>query len=391
LAAQIFPRRHFLRLSSWLQVATFCLFVAGYFLEPSSSSALSGASSFRLLSWMPSYWFLALFQELNGTLHPALAPLARRAWAGLAIGIGGASLAYIFSYFRTLRQIVEEPDILPTSRRAMWLPRFGTPMHTAIARFSLRTMLRSRQHRVILAFYLSIGFAVSILYLRSPAEQQQIVSNSGGMPWQKAAIPLLVSSIIMMASWVIAIRMVFALPLELPANWIFRVLPLGGASQCLSAVRRTLYVLALAPVCIGIAVVFLWIWPPQPALGHIAAVACLCVLLVELGLRNFQKLPFTCSYLPGKTKFNVTILFCLLLFNLVAFWAAGFERYALAHTATMTKVLLVLALAAALARRHTNAQSRSEAGELRFEEAIEPEVSPLKIYKDGATPLLRPE
>lgn len=57
----------------------------------------------------------------------------------------------------------------------------------------------------------------------------------------------------------------------------------------------------------------------------------------------------------------------------------------------MTKVLLVLAAAAVLARRYTSAQSRSDGAELRFEEAPEPEVFALKIYKDGATPLLRPE
>jgi len=391
IAAQILPRRHFLRLSSWLQVAIFCLFVAGYFLEPSPATTLSGASNFRLLSWLPSYWFLALFQELNGTLHPALAPFADRASVGLAMGVGGASIAYILSYFRTLRQIVEEPDILPASRRATWLPRFGTPLHTAIVRFSLRTMLRSRQHRVILAFYLSLGFAVSILFLRSPAEQQQIVSHSGAMPWQTAALPLLVSSVAMAVSWVVAIRMVFALPLELPANWIFRVLPLGGAAQCLTATRRALYVLALAPVCGITAAIFLWIWPRQPALGHIAMMACLCVFLAELGLRNFQKLPFTCSYLPGKINFSVTILFCMLLFFLIVFWAAGYERYALAHPATMSKLLIGLALAATVARRSTTAQSKSEVAELRFEEVPEPQVSPLKIYKDGATPLLRPE
>jgi hypothetical protein len=388
VAAQILPRRHFLRLSSWLQLAAFCLLIAGYSLEPWPNAAFGSASDFQLLSWLPSYWFLALFQQLNGTLHPALAPFAHRAWLGLAIAVSSTGIGYVLSYFRTLRQIIEEPDILPTRRSLGWLPSFGSPLHTAIARFSVRTMLRSRQHRVILAFYLGMGFAISILFLKSPEEQRVLLANSSGAPWQKAAIPLLVSSMVMMASWVIALRLVFAMPLELPANWIFRVLPLGGAAECLAASRRSLYILVLLPVCGISAGVFMWLWPWPPALGHLAVLTLLSLLLIELALHNFQKLPFTCSYLPGKTNLNVSALFCTLLFNLVVFWAARFERNALAQPGILIQILVVLGLAAVWARWRANQQARSERAELRFEEAPEPAVFALKIYKDGATPAL---
>ena len=52
-------------------------------------------------------------------MHPALEPLARRAWMGLAGVVCGAAAVYALSYWRTLRKIVEEPDIAPGS------PRFG--------------------------------------------------------------------------------------------------------------------------------------------------------------------------------------------------------------------------------------------------------------------------
>lgn len=390
LTAQILPRRHFLRLSSWLQLAAFCVFVAGYFLEPWPNSALAGASDFSLLSSLPSYWFLALFQQLNGTLHPALVPLTHRAWSGFAIAVGSTAVGYVLSYFRTLRQIVEEPDILPASRTRSRLPQFGNPFHTAIVRFSIRTLLRSRQHRVILAFFLGLGFAISILYLKSP-EQQQILAASGGTPWQKAAIPLLISSIVMTGFWVVAVRLVFAMPLELPANWIFRILPLGGAPDCLAATRRALYVLALAPVCAISAAVFFWIWPWQPAAGHVAILALLSLVLMELGLWNFPKLPFTCSYLPGKANVHVTLCFCALLFATIVFWAARFERQALEHPVMLIKLLIALGLAAAVARWRAGTRAHAELSELRFEEAPDPAVFALKIYKDGAAPRLRPE
>ncbi|MCI0363073.1 MAG: hypothetical protein L0219_04280, partial [Phycisphaerales bacterium] len=173
IAAQLLPRRRFLRLSTFLQLAAFCLFVSVYFLQPwlATPKALLAPENQRLLAWLPSYWFLGLFQELNGSMHAAMVPLARRAWVGLALAGFGAAAAYVLSYFRTLRKIVEEPDIMPGSRGLRWLPRFGNSLETAVAQFSVRTLLRSRQHRVMLAFFLGIGFAIMILFMKAPAQQ----------------------------------------------------------------------------------------------------------------------------------------------------------------------------------------------------------------------------
>src|SRR5262249_14693483 len=85
LAAQLLPRRWFLRVSSFLQLATFCLLVSGYMLQPIAvtPAAVWAAQNHGPLYWSPSYWFLGFFQQLNGS--PALAPLAHRAWIGLAV------------------------------------------------------------------------------------------------------------------------------------------------------------------------------------------------------------------------------------------------------------------------------------------------------------------
>jgi uncharacterized protein YjeT (DUF2065 family) len=79
LAAQLLPRRWFLRVSSILQLASFCLFVTGYILQPIAVTPayILAAQNGGPLYWSPSFWFLGLFQQLSGS--PALAPLARRA------------------------------------------------------------------------------------------------------------------------------------------------------------------------------------------------------------------------------------------------------------------------------------------------------------------------
>jgi hypothetical protein len=104
LAAQLLPRRLFLRVSACLELAAACLVLSVYFLQPmlAMPSAILGAQSQGPPAWSLSYWFLGLFQQLNRS--PALALLAIRAWAGLAIAVGATAAAYALSYFRTLRK-----------------------------------------------------------------------------------------------------------------------------------------------------------------------------------------------------------------------------------------------------------------------------------------------
>ena len=118
LAANLLPRQVFLRFSAVLQAAVMCTLLIVYFVEPSleSPAALAAAQNQRMLAWLPSYWFLALFNQLNGSMHPVLVPLARRAWIGLGVSALGAFTALLLCYFRLMRRMVEQPDILPQTR-----------------------------------------------------------------------------------------------------------------------------------------------------------------------------------------------------------------------------------------------------------------------------------
>jgi CubicO group peptidase (beta-lactamase class C family) len=363
LAAQLLPRRLFLRASAFLQLAAVGLFVSVYFLQPmlAMPSNILDAQSQGPPAWSPSYWFLGLFQQLNGS--PALAPLATRAWIALALALGGTAAAYALSYFRTLRKIAEEPDIVAGARSANWLPGFGTSLQTAIVQFSIRTLLRSRQHRVVLAFYLGIGLACTIFFLKSPVARQ-ISSASMADPWHQPGMPLLAASILLMGFCVLGTRVVFSLPFDLRANWIFQIAPLHEGAECLVARRRSLLALSVLPVCLASALLFLSIWPWRAALAHLAVLALLGVILSEICLIGVQKIPFTCSWLPGKSNFHITFWMCVALVVQIIGRAAEYERRALTNPAGYAALLSILALVALCARWRTN----SEAAALTFEE-----------------------
>jgi hypothetical protein len=358
IASQLLARRQFLRVSAWLQMAAFGVFVSAYLIQPRSA-------------WMPSFWFVGLVRQLNGQTDTAFAPLASRAWIALAVAGFGTAVVYTFSYLRTLRKIIEEPDIAPGSRRGSWLPRFGNNFNTAIAQFSLRTLLRGRRHRLILAFYLGIAGAVIVLFLRTPLARRMNV-------------PLLTSSIVTIVAWVAGTRVVFAMPIHLRANWIFRALPIPGAPACLEARRRAYLALAVAPCCVASTAVFLYLWPWQPAARHLFVLLLLGLVLVELCLQGIQKIPFTCSYLPGKSNVHMTFWFGVAWLAFIAGQCARFEQMALANAVLYGSVVAGLVFIAIALRFRNAAAAREESAELRFEEEPEPAIVGLGLDQSAA-------
>jgi CubicO group peptidase (beta-lactamase class C family) len=383
LAAQALPRRLFLRLAGYLQLAAFGVILSVYFLQPGFGGLddLTTDSIWRAIHWLPSYWFLALYQQLNGSLHPALQPLADRAWIALAAVVSVVAVTYTLSYWRTLRKIVEEPDIMPGSRHLGWLPRFGTQPQTAIGQFAVRTLGRSKQHRLILGFYLGIGLAITSFMLKaSPGALNPGTLNNAG---RETSMALWAASSMMMVLAVVGTRVAFALPLDLRANWIFRVIGTRGGPTTLAASRRALLLLSAAPVWLVTALVCLGLWPGRQNAGHLVVLGVVAMIQADICLLRFRKIPFTCSYLPGKSRFHMVVLGALGVL-LVSPELALLERHALRETGRMAWMLGLLVVAWVAVRLTTMVLARGEEQELRFEEEQEPVVMGLGLHRDGA-------
>jgi len=343
LAASLLPWRYFLRVSALLRLGAFCLVVGVYFLQPmrAGPDAVLAMRQQGLLGVSPSYWFLGLFQQLSGSSD--LAPLARGAWAGVGLAVAGTVGAYASSYLRVLRRIAEAPDLAPAVAGVRWLPPFGNALQTSIVQFCVRTLLRSAPHRVILTFYWGMGFALALVFLKSPRGQQLATASTAGT-WRETSMPLLLSSIVMMVCAVVAARLAFARPRDLQANWIFRILPVRGGRRYVIARRRALLIVSVAPMWIVSAAVLLPRWPWRPAVGHLAALALFGALLVEVCLWGTQKIPFTCAYLPGKSRMHLAVCVAVVLVLPLILTAATFERAALEDPIRYTAMLGALGL-----------------------------------------------
>jgi hypothetical protein len=381
-AAQLLPRQVFLRVSSWLQIAFFVLLLTVYFLQPPFSEIDQLAKAQSKLLWLPSYWFFGMFQQLNGPIRPELAMLANRAWIALGAAVSGAAGAYLVCYFRTLRKIAEQPDILPETRRFRWLPRFGGPFETAVGQFSLRTLLRSRQHRVVFAFYVGVGLGLAMFIAKAPIMREQRPEDL----WFRMNAPLLVATTLLLCAAVVGTRMVFAMPLEPRANWILRIIPLPDLARSLAARRRALYAIGMVPMWVALAALLFCLWPWREAAQHTVILGLVGVIVAELCLVSFRKIPFTCSYLPGKSHWHMAVLIFGLLVFLMSKGAEG-ERVAMQTLTGWIIMAGALLCVAILARYRTNSRTRREGPDLQFEDGPEPTILPLGLYRDGVLPL----
>jgi membrane protein implicated in regulation of membrane protease activity len=99
---------------------------------------------------------------------------------------------------------------------------------------------------------------------------------------------------------------------------------------------------------------------------------------VELLLMNFRKIPFTCSYQPGKANITLLGVFYWFAFTTYAYTMAALERWLL-QDAVRWIVFFVLVLLALLAlvlwRKTMSVEGRS----IVFEDDPSPEVQTLGL------------
>ncbi|MBL8212567.1 MAG: hypothetical protein JNK87_17765 [Bryobacterales bacterium] len=360
------PRPLALRLSPMLQVGTFSVLLMGYFME---GHALPVDSS-------PTYWFLGLHELIAGRATGHLNTFAYRALFALACSCSAAAICFSTAYLRTLRSLVQQPNLAP-GRWPIHLPEFGRPQAAALSHFQLRTLARTRQQRFVLALFLGLAFAVLMLFAKTPLVKRDLRSPS---LWSEPNAPLLVASFVMLFLVIAGCRVAFSIPVDLTANWIFQLLPCEPVHHYATATRGTLILFAAFPALVFWAVVLAWFWPWRPALGHLAILTSVAAVLVESALVRFQKMPFTCSYLPG----NANVYYCFVAFTLLALnallMAARIELPALQNPWAVGLTVGVLLSVATAVRRLTSLELRSAA--IHFEELTPPVVISL-LSSDG--------
>ena len=362
--------------------------LSAYFLKPplASPQALTAPANQRGLEVLPSYWFLGLFQELNRPTHAAFTALAERALWALCVTVILAPATLALAYRRSLRRLIEQPDIMPSDRvrplarlTAYLAERLAPrPLDRAILLFTARTLARSRQHRLLFAAYGGLGLALAMAYARS------YLYGYAENPWNQANVPFIAGSVMILLLAIIGARAVFALPVSQAASWVFRLTAVHRPALYFAAIRKSMFVLVAGPIWIGYAILYLSIWPSRPALEHLALLAAIGVFIVQRAFYRFRKIPFACSYLPGRANLHVRLYAFGVLFLFLADSGSRVEFWAMARPARFVILLAAILALAIWARRRTVEFAAAPGNRVQFEEVPQADIFALDLRPDGA-------
>ena len=136
---------------------------------------------------LPPIWFAGLYQTELGWAQPVFREMAMYAWTALGLVFLVAGAAYALSYRRSVARSFEDADAPvavpgPISRALTglanrWLLR--SPAERASFHFVRHTLMRSRGHRVLVASYAGVGFALVFQSLAG-------VMASGSRTWRQS-------------------------------------------------------------------------------------------------------------------------------------------------------------------------------------------------------------
>jgi len=305
----VFRPRWFRRISTAIQVVSILILLAALFFFPAAFDQMivwkhQNAAIFRLF---PPVWYVALCEVLQGTADAQFQALARTGLEALAAAGVCAVAAYAIAYGRYTRASLAIPAKAAgkTVRRKKssllrWVLR--SPIERATCRFTLQTMRRSPKHRLILAAYVGTGLAIVL-------EEIVTLSFRTGDAWRHAREMALLSLPLVISFFLLSgMRFVFNIPSELSANWIFQITERNQKAAYLAGVRKCMWLVIVAPLWAIVLPAYTLLFDLQTAVVHAAYCSLLSLILIEALLWRLEKVPFACSYAPGKIP--VVALLC---------------------------------------------------------------------------------
>jgi hypothetical protein len=181
------------------------------------------------------------------------------------------------------------------------------------------------------------------------------------------------------------VRHLFSIPVELKANWAFQITEREGRREWLCAVDRFVLVPgALAMLILPFPLeVHLLGWR---AVGESSLFAVFALLCYEMVFSTWEKLPFTCSHLPGKTPAWHLALYLLGLL-IVLPTVNWLLLECLYHPALFAVALTVLL--AIWARLHAAREEGWGDLRLKYEESPDPAIHGLNLLRCGAGSTIR--
>ena len=311
------------------------------------------------VAWPPA-WFIGVYAVFAGPHSALLAPMSLIAAAALVTALAAALAVYIAPARLNARRAVESRDTDHTSSPLVApLLACGAVLRRPSARaryaFTIRSLTRSRRHLLSLATYLGLGVALAGTRVLSASIRGR------AQPLDQPVDYLLVVPLVLTFFLVLGVRAAFAVPTDVPANWVFRVVGPRTLLDSRSAARLAFHALAVLPVSVMTVVAAGWLWGWQTALAVTAMHGASGLLLCETALRGHESVPFTKARALSTSSMKVGVAAALGAIYVFAFrlddlqlWALG----SLSRTMGYVVVALTATVAITVSAGGTRAPSR---------------------------------
>ena len=344
----VLPREAFRAASSWLRgvflVAFLMLLVSGV-AGPVVLLRALGKDPHSPARFLPSLWFLGLYQVWQNRPQAVMTALARNVAPGLLAVLLLVILSYGLSYRRRFAA-VQEGGRRPSEQRASMALLWCLDLFAARAdgfvraahRFTVRALLRSESHRLCVAVALGVGWLAA---------------------WQSGplAAPFAAAYIL-----ILGLRFAFELPAGVPAAWLFRVVLDPREHGTLPVARRVIFSFLTPLVLLPAFALAWWSNGVVVALLHLLYLCALAICLTELQLSGFRKIPLTCPT-PGFR--DHLLMLCLVQFlGFEFFTRGGFAMEQWMLDAPWRLLFVPLAMAGAWYWKRQRLRDAREAGEL---------------------------
>jgi hypothetical protein len=254
------PYATFRRVSLYLRgtiIAALVAMLATSFAVPATLKDLPRTP----MRFLPPVWFLGLSQLISGKASP-LAALGRFALIGLGVLFVAGVATYAFNYRRCFVRIPETTDIRSVRNR----PHFSwiffaldrtiltSPFQRAGYRFALKTLLRSEEHGLVLGGFFGLGIVIACQFLFASFNANNIEASS--LPSAEIlAVPLVLSYFV-----ILGLRFAFDMPIEMSANWVFRLFLDNTKHECIPLARKVILTFALPWVFAIVLPLYGYLW-----------------------------------------------------------------------------------------------------------------------------------
>ena len=295
----------------------------------------------------PSCWFLSLCQFLRGHASPVVTELSRLALPAVVLSAALALVTYSIGYQRHFIRIPEMDESALATRtfrrsRIGWLlQKFAlrTPFQRATFPFVWKTLLRSETHRLVVTGAAGLGLVLASQAALNAVQSSKTLRQAA-MTADAISVPYILTFLL-----IIGLRTVFEIPVDLRSNWIFQLMLDRDRQECAGLARNVILSVSLPLIFLAAFPPYAYLEGPRIACFHTLTVGVWAILLTNIVLVRFRKVPFTCT-LPLFKQHSIVILLSVCFGYLIyAVSMPEFESSAMSRPVRLIGMVPVAAVA----------------------------------------------